>query len=83
MDFGEGNFFFHLSDMYEVLKYGHKPTVVKAFYEYGVYYSGENREYALNLKTFSKLYDGSDIETWAKAYHADRDKNRMFWESPE
>ena len=81
-DFWEGSYFFHLSDMYEVLKYQYKPTIVKAYYDYGVYYSWENREYALNLKSFSKLWDGSNVENWAKTYHIDREKNRMFWESP-
>lgn len=81
-DFFEWWYFFHLSDMYEILKYKYAPAVAKAFYEYNVSYRWEECEYWINLKNFAKLWDGSDIDEWAKKYHADRDKNRNFWNSP-
>jgi hypothetical protein len=36
--------------MYDVLKNKYDPKAVLAHYDYSVYYSGESREYYINLK---------------------------------
>lgn len=83
MDFGEWNAFYKLTDMYEVLKYKYLPKAVEAHNEYSVKYRGKKNEYYINLKHFSMLWNGQEVEEFAKVYHETLDKNRAYWKSKE
>ena len=75
--------YFSLSEMYEILKNWYDRKTVLNYYEYGVYHSGKNREYWINIETFSKIWDGSEIWEWAEKYHKERDEKTAYWNSPE
>lgn len=80
-DFGEWNFFFHLCDMYEVLKYQYDPDIVEKHYYYSIWHRWDDGEYGINLKHFSLLYKWEWVEEFAKNYHSKLDKQRAYWNS--
>ena len=80
-DFWEWSFFFDLTDMYQILKYQYAPKVVEAHYNYMLDYAWDDKEYGINLKTFSKVWWGQDIEQFAEVWHDKLDKQRAYWNS--
>lgn len=49
---------------------------VLSWYDYVVYYCTNKEEYYININSFAKLYDGTDIEIWSDWYQSYRDEQR-------
>ena len=71
-----------LSTIIEVLHRNYPSKIVHKWYNYTIDNCGDDREYYINLESFVRIYDGSNLDEWAKKYHDELNKNRMFWESP-
>lgn len=79
--------YWNLSNIYEVLKNNYDKNKVFAWYDYTTYYSSKDsniwREYYINMSTFMKLYDWTEVKDFAKQYHERLDKQRKYWNSTE
>jgi len=69
--------YWDLWNMVEVLENKYDPKKVFDWHEYNTFFSWENREYALNLKNFIKLYTW-DFKEFVETYRKNLDNNRKL-----
>lgn len=69
-------YFFSMSEVYNIVMNWYDSETVLSWYDYVVYYCTNKEEYYININSFAKLYDGTDIEVWGDWYQSYRDEQR-------
>jgi hypothetical protein len=80
---GYGDEFWTLSDMFETLDKDYDRKDVWNYYEYNTEHA--DQDHRLSLTTFIGMYKWyiGDLATLYEEYKAEREKNRLYWISPD